>query len=668
MFKTIRSKMMVFSIFLIAFTIIPTIAAVTILIDRSAQDTNRRNIHQQVNTIEQMLDVFYEDLDRNIEIFATDRLVTAADNTVTDYLNGTGDKMTPSGNGGIEQEIFKAFEHYGKTHPGTLYVYMATEDGGYIQWPETRTAKNFDPRQKPWYRMAMAATGSVIRTDPYTDAPTGALIVSNAKHYNDKNGRPYGAIGIDVSSKKLGEIMNGIKIGKTGYAMMLHKTGLVLADPKNAENNLKRVSDVNIENLETILEKETTRFDTTINGKAYQVNGFQSTHTDWIISVFMEKKELFEVARSIQMTVLGITGLVLLVVLVLTFLVSGRFIRPINLMVAGLKDIAQGEGDLTLRLPADSKDEIGEMARWFNTFIAKLQGIIGEIGQDSRRVDESAGGLTIIAGHLSNGAKNTAKHANSVAAATEEMSGNLNNVAAAMEESSSNTTMVAAAAEEMSATINEIAQNAERAKRVSDDAVTKTSATSEKMNLLNQAATAIGNVTQTITDISEQTNLLALNATIEAARAGEAGKGFAVVATEIKELARQTSNATLDIKKQVDEVQSTTTDSVSEINRISAIIQDVNDIIITIATAVEEQTAATREIADNINQTSTAIQEVNLNVSQSSGVAGQITGEITQVDTEAGGILDSSSQISESVSQLKEMASRLNGIVGTFKV
>jgi methyl-accepting chemotaxis protein len=220
----------------------------------------------------------------------------------------------------------------------------------------------------------------------------------------------------------------------------------------------------------------------------------------------------------------------------------------------------------------------------------------------------------------------------------------------------------------MSATINEIAQNAERAKRVSDDAVTKTSATSEKMNLLSQAATAIGNVTQTITDISEQTNLLALNATIEAARAGEAGKGFAVVATEIKELARQTSNATLDIKKQVDEVQSTTTDSVAEINRISAIIQDVNDIIITIATAVEEQTAATREIADNINQTSTAIQEVNVNVSHSSGVAGQITGEITLVDTESGGILDSSSQISESVSQLKEMASRLNGIVGTFKV
>ncbi len=103
-------------------------------------------------------------------------------------------------------------------------------------------------------------------------------------------------------------------------------------------------------------------------------------------------------------------------------------------------------------------------------------------------------------------------------------------------------------------------------------------------------------VTETITEISEQTNLLALNATIEAARAGEAGRGFAVVANEIKELAKQTAQATLNIKSQIDDVQRTTSSTVTEINQISDVIRRVNDIVGTIATAVEEQTAATKRL------------------------------------------------------------------------
>ena len=666
--KSIRSKLILFSVLLILTTALPIILTVNTLINKSIQDGHIRNVTQQVSIIEQMLDVFYDDLDQNIDMFASHQKVRQADRTVTDYLAGDGEMMTPSRNGGIEQEIFEAFDNYARTHPGTLYVYMGTEDGGYIQWPETKNAKNYDPRKRPWYQRAMSNKDQVIRTDPYVDSTNGSVIVSNARTFEGVGGKIHGVMAIDVSSDKLTDIMNGIKIGKTGYAMMLHKSGLILADPKNADNNLKYVADINIENLGIALEESTASFNTAIGQQTYQVDSFKIPNTDWIIAVFMDKSELSEVSRSIRFTVFGLTALVLLAISALAFFISGRFTKPINGMVDGFKDIAQGEGDLTMRLPSKSKDEIGEMAKWFNLFVEKLQGIIKEIADNSHKVDESSDGLSTIAARLASGAENTAGRANALSLASEEMSANLNNVAAAMEESSTNTSMVATAAEEMTATINEIAQNAEKARTISHQAVQKAQDTSGQMDGLGQAAQGIGKVVETITEISEQVNLLALNATIEAARAGEAGKGFAVVANEIKELAKQTSQATLEIKEKIANIQGSTDVTVKGINEISEVINNVNDIVSTIATAVEEQSTATQEIANNIAQASQGLQEVNENANKSSVVAKGITRDTAQVNEEAGEISNASSQVTLSVEQLRKMAGQLKNIVGRFKV
>jgi methyl-accepting chemotaxis protein len=231
-----------------------------------------------------------------------------------------------------------------------------------------------------------------------------------------------------------------------------------------------------------------------------------------------------------------------------------------------LQGYRRGEGDLTKRIRIDSRDEIAELAGWFNTFLEKLQTMIKKSPTNASHVDGSSAGLSEIATMMSRGAGETSSRAHNVSTAAEEMSASLNNVAAAMEQSSTNTSMVATAAEEMSATINEIARNAEKARAISDQAVIKAGETSSQMDGLGQAAEGIGKVVETITEISEQVNLLALNATIEAARAGEAGKGFAVVANEIKELAKQTSAATLEIKEKIQNIQGSTDGTVKGIN------------------------------------------------------------------------------------------------------
>jgi methyl-accepting chemotaxis protein len=374
-------------------------------------------------------------------------------------------------------------------------------------------------------------------------------------------------------------------------------------------------------------------------------------------------------AISVQRNGLILTIAALLVITgVAITLIGKRITRPIISASDMLKDIAHGKGDLTRRLTVDSRDEVGEMANWFNTFIENIQRIIGSVQENARQVNESSSELNAIAGQMSAGADQTSEKANTVAAASEEMSANMNSVAAAMEEAATNVGMVASAAEEMTATINEIAQNTEKARGITGDAVDQAANASSQVAELGAAAQEIGKVIETITEISEQVNLLALNATIEAARAGEAGKGFAVVANEIKELARQTAEATGEIKARVESIQTSTEGTVTEIGNITHVVDEVNEIVSTIATAVEEQSVTTNEIATNVSQAAQGIEEVNQNVAQSSSVTTEISKDISEVTHAANEISTSSSQISLSAESLSRLAEQLNEMVGRFKV
>ena len=371
--------------------------------------------------------------------------------------------------------------------------------------------------------------------------------------------------------------------------------------------------------------------------------------------------------QMIKLLILISIGCILVLLPVTAFL-SNSMIKPISRVAAGLKDVAEGDGDLTARLQIKNQDEVGELAEWFNIFMDKLQGMIRNIAANAKILNEASSELSNLSEHMSEGAGQMSAKTNAVASSGEEMSSNMASVAAAMEEASTNISMVATSAEEMTSTINEIAQNSEKANNITNEAVARAQNVSGKMDELGNAAQEVGKVTETITEISEQTNLLALNATIEAARAGEAGKGFAVVANEIKELARQTADATQEIREKIEGIQNSTSGTISEIGQILTVINDVNDLVSTIATAVEEQSVTTKEIASNVAQASGGIQEVNENVTQSSIVSTEIARDIADVNQTTSEISNSSSQMNLRSKELSKLARELKDMVSRFKV
>ena len=388
----------------------------------------------------------------------------------------------------------------------------------------------------------------------------------------------------------------------------------------------------------------------------------------WAMITTGAASEVFAAVDSLRNTMLLIILGAMVVVIGAALMTTAFVVRPIKTAAAMLKDIAEGEGDLTKRMLVESQDELGEMGSWFNVFMEKLQNIVKQIALDATSLNSASSDLSTIAGQMTSGVGDMSTRTNQVSDASEEMSNNMISIAAASEQASTNVNMIASAAEEMTVTVREIAHNSESAKGITHSAVVKADEASKKIDELGRIASKISSVTEVITEISEQTNLLALNATIEAARAGEAGKGFAVVANEIKELASQTSDATQEIKNQIEGVQKSTDDTVKQIEEISSVINEVNETVGTIATAVDEQAATSQEIADNVAQASKGIQEVNSNVNQSSTVANTISGDITAVDTLVQEISDSSNQVNIKSDELSAVADKLDELVGQFKV
>jgi methyl-accepting chemotaxis protein len=449
------------------------------------------------------------------------------------------------------------------------------------------------------------------------------------------------------------------------YPFIINSSGIVVMHP-TLDTGSTGLRDLAF--IKTILSRKNGELRYTYNGVEKWSCFVEYAPFGWIIAYSIPESDMYRDVTRFAVLIIILMLIIAVAVCVIQMIFINRTLRPLKVIANSMTDIAEGEGDLTKRLAVKSDDEIGAVAKAFNTFVDKLQGIVREISRNSGTVTSAAENLSGVTATIAANAEEMSAQSHTVASASEQATANVNNISASAEQMSSSVNTVATAIEEMNSSLNEVASNCQKESQIASNANTQARGTQEMMKRLGESAREIGKVVEVINDIADQTNLLALNATIEAASAGEAGKGFAVVANEVKELAKQTAQATYEISSKIGEMQNSTDGAVKAITAITQIIEEINTISQTIVAAVEEQSATVNEISRTIGSASSAASEIARNVGESARGLGEVASNISGVNKASTETSNGIVQIKRKIEELASLGSALQKSVGQFKV
>ncbi|WP_300737677.1 methyl-accepting chemotaxis protein [Trichlorobacter sp.] len=353
----------------------------------------------------------------------------------------------------------------------------------------------------------------------------------------------------------------------------------------------------------------------------------------------LSETKAFTAKRDVSLSIL-LTTVLAAVTILFGIVIMKSITNPLQSLVLMLKDIAEGEGDLSKRLPEGSKDETGEVAYWFNRFINNIHSIISQASTTTVQVATASSQLNSTAEQIATAAEEVAAQSATVATASEEMSATSNDI-------SRNCTLASDVANRASEMAHGGASVVQETISGMQNIADKVRESAHTVEALGARSDQIGAIVGTIEDIADQTNLLALNAAIEAARAGEMGRGFAVVADEVRALAERTTRATREIGEMIKAIQQETGGAVASMEQgvkevekgmdssrrsgdaLQQILEGINEVTMQvhqIATAAEEQTAVTGEISSNIHQITDVVQQTANGAHQTAGAASELSG------------------------------------------
>jgi methyl-accepting chemotaxis protein len=476
-------------------------------------------------------------------------------------------------------------------------------------------------------------------------------------------------IGLLVSSYEMENIfkkLDGLDISKSGatdsgYIMVIHKDGKPIYLPNFMRQSIERFVDKDLSgqalsSLNTALSNKQgflVEKDNTGN-KVLSGYSYMSGEMNMAAVAVNDLSSVLSDARQLLMKISGIAGAFIIAGVLLAIGIARTFIRPLSRVVERLQDIAEGEGDLTIRLDASSSDEVGELSQAFNSFCEKIHNLIAKIAGMSKLITDSSKDMISVAEGVREGANRQASKVTDTSSTVHEM-------AASVEDVARNASTAAEAANEVSDKVDDGEKSIEMTSAGMTRIADSVKNSFHEVENLGAKVQEIGTIVSVINEVADQTNLLALNAAIEAARAGEQGRGFAVVAEEVRKLAERTNTSTQEIVQMIKNIQNDTTKSitgmktvVSEVDEglklmdkskealqaISATADKGTEMATMIASAAEEQSASTREISESMESVSTIADSTD----------------------------SSSQQMKDASEKLLQLATDMDHMVGVFKI
>lgn len=508
-----------------------------------------------------------------------------------------------------------------------LQSFIGLANGTVVMEPVTTLPDNYDPRTRPWYKDT-ATSNTLNLSEPYVSQSTQQLVLSINTPLNS-NGRLVGVASGDLSLDALAKMIDSLDLNGLGYAFLVNAQGKILVSPNRQEL---------MKNLTEVYSDRPPQLDRALNISLQdgheKIIGFTPVRglsgVQWYVGISIDHEKAYADLSELRRSAVFATLITVAIIIGLLGGLMHVLMNPLRTLGKAMQAIAEGDGDLTVRLSAQNRDEFGTVAQAFNKFVERVHRSMLEVATTTRHINQVVEEV----------------HSSSIVSL------------ASCDKQNQRSTSIATSLNELGATAQEIARNASSASVQASSAksqavegqvvLARTLAAikelSEKIRLssgsievLNGRTVDIGRILDVIKSISQQTNLLALNAAIEAARAGDHGRGFAVVASEVRVLAQKTQESTGSIQRMISNLQTgsdraTTSmqetlgkaqDGAIKVERAGELLLEIaegvariSDRNIQIASAAEEQSAVSEDINRNVNEINDLVIQVSAGAEQ----------------------------------------------------
>ena len=452
-----------------------------------------------------------------------------------------------------------------------------------------------------------------------------------------------------LDGNMLSNITDRIVYGGTGYAYIINKEGVILAHPnKDYVLKLKNFIQESAENpeflsmatmMKRMLNRETSFGSYTAEDGGDMIFGFAPIpRTEWSIAIGARKNEVLADARTLGRTLFIFLAAVVSLALVLTLTFARRIAKPIVNVKTILKDISDGEGDLTRQLPVTSQDEIGRMSHYFNQTFGKIRKLVvlikdqaeilhnignelaGNMTQTAAAINQISANINGVKHQIQNqaaGVEESSATVESIASSIEKLNEHVESQSASIIESSAAIAQMIANIESVSGILVRNTQNVKELMQASEIGQNGINAVSEHIQTISNESEGLLETSSVIAKIANQTNLLAMNAAIEAAHAGDAGRGFAVVADEIRKLAENSgaqakniTNVLRNLKSSIDTVSNSSNNALKQFDTIVSMVQVVSEQEMVIHNAMQEQSGGSKQILEALSEITHITNEV----------------------------------------------------------